>query len=88
VLAKPKDTEPAEPRALESAIRALRRKVKVDHRYDVPFLGGCATDARTVYIDRHLPQLWRSGPHLARVEPFVLLHECIEFALMGTFGLE
>lgn len=63
-----------------------RGRVKVDHRHDVPFLGGCATDVKTVYIDRHLPRLWRSGPHLARVEPFVTLHECVEFALMGTFG--
>jgi hypothetical protein len=88
LLAKPKKVDPAEPRALESAVRALRRKVHIDHHHDIPMLGGCATDAQTVYLDRHLPKLWRSGPHLARVQPFVMLHECVEFALMGTFGLE
>jgi hypothetical protein len=74
---------------LDDAVKALRHRVrKVDHSYDIPYVAGYSVDARTVYIDRHLPRTFRSWTgRRIRVEPFILTHEIIEKALLDELRL-
>ena len=73
---------------MNDVVKALRRRVKkVDHSYDVPYIAGYSTDARTVYIDRHLPRSFRSWTSRVYVTPFLLTHEIVEKALLDELGL-
>jgi hypothetical protein len=46
---------------MNEVVKVLRKRVrKVDHSYDIPCIAGYSKDARTVYIDRHLPRSFRS----------------------------
>src|SRR5947209_4264096 len=73
---------------MADVVRALRRRVhKVDRSYDVPYIGGYSTDARTVYIDRHLPATFTHWMKRVRVEPFLVTHEIVEKALIDELRL-
>ncbi|TPI67105.1 hypothetical protein FJ423_32700, partial [Mesorhizobium sp. B2-8-9] len=37
---------------LSDVVSALHRRVKVSHEFDIPYIAGYSTDARTIYIDR------------------------------------
>src|SRR5215211_3626119 len=73
---------------MSDVVKALRRRVrKVDHSYDIPYVAGYSVDARTVYIDRHLPRSFRSWTKRVYVTPFLLTHEIVEKALLDELGL-
>src|SRR5256714_15039808 len=73
---------------MSDVVRALRKRVRnVDHSFDIPYIAGYSTDARTVYIDRHLPRSFRSWTSRVYVTPFLVTHEIVEKALLDELGL-
>ena len=74
---------------LTAAIRSLWRDVRIVASYWVPLLGGTARDwdKRTVYFDCRFPRHLSIGGKLVDVWRYVLIHECVERALMDDLGL-
>jgi hypothetical protein len=73
---------------MNDAVKALRRRVRaIDHSHDIPYVAGYSVDAKTIFIDRHLPRTFRSWTARVRVEPFLLTHEIVEKALLDELRL-
>src|SRR5437764_13616803 len=73
---------------MQEVVQALRKRVRsVDHSYDIPYIAGYSEDARTIYIDRHLPRSFRSWTSRVYVTPFLLTHEIVEKALLDELDL-
>jgi hypothetical protein len=72
---------------LLDVVKGLRRRVRVNHAYDIPYIAGYSVDGRTVFIDRHLPRTFRWLMKTVRVEPFLLTHEIVEKSLLDELGL-
>jgi hypothetical protein len=72
---------------LSDAVKAIGRRVRVDRGHDIPYIAGYSVDGRTVFIDRHLPRTFRSWTQTVRVEPFLLVHEILEKALLDELRL-
>jgi hypothetical protein len=73
---------------LLDAVRAIRRRVRIVNReYDIPYIAGYSVDGHTVFIDRHLPRSFRWLLKTVRVEPFLLIHEIVEKALLDELRL-
>jgi hypothetical protein len=73
---------------LLDVVRAMRRRVRVvNHSYDIPYIAGYSVDGHTVFIDRHLPRSFRWLMKTVRVEPFLLIHEIVEKALLDELRL-
>ena len=73
---------------MNEVVKALRKRVaKVDHSYDIPYIAGYSKDARTIYIDRHLPRSFRSWTSRVYVTPFLVTHEIVEKALIDELEL-
>jgi len=74
-------------RMLSKAVAAVHAAVKVDRQHDVPYLGGCSRDGKTVYLDRHVPRTFASKGRRINAEPFLVLHEAVERSLLMHLGL-
>src|SRR5215213_3089078 len=73
---------------LADVVKAIRRRVTtVSRDYDIPYIAGYSRDGKTVFIDRHLPRTFRWFLTTVRVEPFVLVHEIVEKALLDELRL-
>jgi hypothetical protein len=72
---------------LLDVVKALRRRVRVDRSYDIPYIAGYSIDGRTVFIDRHLPRTFRWLMKTVRIEPFLLTHEIVEKSLLDELRL-
>ncbi len=68
---------------------ALRRgefpPFRVNHKFDIPYLGGYSVDGRTIYLDRRLPDMFRMGTHHANLGEFVTVHERVEKWFLDTY---
>src|SRR4051812_31742379 len=72
---------------LLDVVKALRRRVRsVSRDYDIPYIAGYRVDAKTFFIDRHLPRTFRWLLKAVRVEPFLLTHEIVEKASLTNSG--
>lgn len=81
-------SEDVDDEVLLDVVKAIRRRVKVVSRdYDVPYIAGYSVDGRTVFIDRHLPKSFRWLTKTVRVDPFLLIHEIVEKALLDELRL-
>ena len=69
------------------ATRAILSRVRLDRGWDIPYLAGYSLDGKTIYIDRHLPRTYHSHGRAVRVDPFLILHESVEKALVDKLGL-
>lgn len=72
---------------LRQAERAVRASVKVNHKYDVPYVAGYSIDGRTIYIDRDLPKTLSYDGKRADILPFVILHEAVEKSIVEHLKL-
>jgi hypothetical protein len=72
---------------LTDVVKALLRRVKVSHDYDIPYIAGYSVDARTVFIDRHLPRQFQWLMKKVRVAPFLVTHEIVEKTLLDELQL-
>jgi hypothetical protein len=61
--------------------------VKISRAYDVPYIAGYSRDARTIYIDRHLPVSFGWRGKSLRLTPFLATHEIVEKSLLDELRL-
>jgi hypothetical protein len=70
--------------------RLLYRYEHLDDGYDIPYLAGYSTDGKTIYIDRHLPEMlsYHHDGRQREYDPrrFLIDHESMEKALIDAFG--
>ena len=64
--------------------RAMGEKFRVNQDYDIPYVAGYSTDAKTIYFDRH----YRNMMGDVDTVPFITIHERTEKALIDLFGLD
>lgn len=83
----PHTSEEVDDRVLADVVTALYRRVNISHDYDIPYIAGYSDDAKTVYIDRHLPRTlsWRGRNF--RLARFLVTHEVVEKALLDELRL-
>jgi hypothetical protein len=73
---------------MNEVVKALRKRLRnVDHGFDIPYIAGYSKDAKTIYIDRHLPRSFRSWTSRVHVTPFLVTHEIVEKALLDELEL-
>lgn len=73
---------------MERALDAILRRVgKLDRNHDIPYLAGYSVDGRTIYIDRHMPRMFKFRGRKIEVDRFLILHEEVEKALIDRLGL-
>jgi hypothetical protein len=80
-------SEEIEDVVLTDVVKALLRRIKVNHEYDIPYIAGYSVDARTVFIDRHLPRQFQWLIKKVRVAPFLATHEIVEKTLLDELRL-
>jgi hypothetical protein len=80
-------SEDVDDQVLADVLVALRNRVKVRHDFDIPYIAGYSTDAKTVYIDRHLPRTMAWRGQEVRLAPFLVTHEIVEKALLDELRL-
>ena len=71
-------------RALDAVVRGIK---KLDRRHDIPYLAGYSRNARTIYIDRHLPKSFVFKGRRIKTDRFLILHEAVEKTLMAHLEL-
>lgn len=59
----------------------IKRPIKVNKSYDIPYVAGYSTDAKTVYIDQH----FKDNMHGKNVLKYVVMHEVIEKHLIDKY---
>lgn len=68
----------------------LWRPHEINRTFDLPYLGGTSKNGKTVYIDRHLPELlsYDLDGRKQEFDPtrFILAHEDFERAVMDGVG--
>jgi len=71
-------------RALDAVVR---RAKKLDRDHDVPYLAGYSNDGKTIYIDRHMPKVWKYRGREVSTDRYLILHEEVEKTLIDQLGL-
>jgi hypothetical protein len=71
-------------RALEAVVRQV---CKLDRNHDIPYLAGYSKNAKTIYIDRHMPKSFMFRRRRIKTDRFLILHEAVEKTLMDHLGL-
>jgi hypothetical protein len=71
-------------RALDAVVRRVQ---KLDRAHDVPYLAGYSLDGKTIYIDRHMPRVFKIRGRAIETDRFLILHEEVEKTLIDQLGL-
>lgn len=72
---------------LDRAVNGILRRVRIDHRYDVPYLAGYSKDGKTIYIDRRLPEHFTYRGKQVSTSRYLVLHETVEKVLIDELNL-
>jgi hypothetical protein len=73
---------------MDRALDAVTRRAKrLDRNHDIPYLAGYSEDGKTIYIDRHMPKLFRYQGREVNTDRFLILHEEVEKTLIDQLGL-
>lgn len=72
---------------LDRALDAILQRVRLDRRFDVPYLAGYSLDGHTIYIDRHLPKTFNYRGKKIAVDRYLILHEAVEKTLIDELSL-
>jgi hypothetical protein len=73
---------------MDRALDAICRRVKkLDRSHDIPYLAGYSLDGKTIYIDRHMPQIFKFRGRKIDTDRFLILHEEVEKTLIDQLGL-
>jgi hypothetical protein len=83
----PKDDTLVSGAMLRRAVNNILRHTKLDRTWDIPYLAGYSIDAKTIYIDRHLPKSFVTRGKRIYVDQYLILHESVEKALIDELGL-
>ncbi len=86
-ISTPRDEGQITSAKLADTVRSVLKRVRVDRRWDIPYLAGYSRAGRTIYIDRHLPRTFRYRGRRIRIDPFLILHEAVEIALLDKLDL-
>lgn len=65
---------------VETRAMQLIKKAKRNYNYDIPYLAGYSKDAKTLYIDRHVPTFFSYNSKRYHFHKFLLRHESVEKA--------
>ncbi len=71
-------------RALDAIVRRVK---KFDRKHDIPYLAGYSEDGKTIYIDRHMPRLFKFRGRTIDTDRFLIMHEEVEKTLIDQLGL-
>ena len=63
------------------------KRVRVDRRWDIPYLAGYSRAGRTIFIDRNLPKTFSYKGRRIRIDPFLVLHEAVEIAMLDKLDI-
>jgi hypothetical protein len=73
---------------LDRALDAIVRRVKkLDRAHDIPYLAGYSRDGKTIYIDRHMPNVMKFRGQEVDTDRFLILHEEVEKTLIDQLDL-
>ncbi len=71
-------------RALDAIIRRLK---KLDRDHDIPYLAGYSRDGTIIYIDRHMPTMFKHKGRTIETDRFLILHEEVEKTMIDRLNL-
>ena len=60
---------------------------QINRSFDIPYVAGYSKDAKTIYIDKDLPQHFKYKGKKIAIAPFLVVHEAVEKALIDVAGL-
>lgn len=72
----------------EIAADDLLRAVHVDRDHSIGYAGGYSKDGKTIYVDSEIDTNFKLGGKKVDVIKFLVVHECVEKALMETYDLD
>ncbi len=72
---------------MDRALDAILRRIRLDRGHDIPYLAGYSLDGRTIYIDRHLPEVFNHQGRKIAVDRYLILHETVEKTLIDELDL-
>ncbi len=73
---------------MDRALDAICRRVRdLNRKHDIPYLAGYSLDGRVIYIDRHMPELFKFRGRTVNTDRFLILHEEVEKTLIDQLGL-
>ena len=68
------------------ARRDLPPRQETRPKHDIPYLAGYSLDGKTIYIDRHMPQIFKFRGRTIDTDRFLILHEEVEKTLIDQLG--
>lgn len=72
---------------LDRTLDAILRRIRLDRSFDIPYLAGYSQDGKTIYIDRHLPEIFSYRGKKVAVDRYLILHETVEKTLIDELDL-
>ncbi|MBV9244663.1 MAG: hypothetical protein JO366_07615 [Methylobacteriaceae bacterium] len=82
------DSEDISDAVAKDLLKAILARVKkVDRNHDIPYIAGYSQSGEVIYIDRHMPKSFMSDEKRIQIDPFLIVHETIEKALLDELGL-
>jgi hypothetical protein len=73
---------------MDRALDAVVRRAKIiDRNHDIPYLAGYSRDGKTIYIDRHMPAVWKYRKREINTDRYLILHEEVEKTLIDQLKL-
>jgi hypothetical protein len=73
--------------AVKAAIAEILKRVRVDRRWDIPYIAGYSRAGRTIFIDRNLPKTFAYRGRRVKIDPFLVLHEAVEIAMLDKLDI-
>lgn len=64
-------------------LEKIRVPIKINRKYNVPYLAGSSKDRKTIYFDKHLPKIIDD----IEVTKYIVLHEKVEAAVIDLYDL-
>lgn len=81
----PKDHDHAHEILKDPNVRKhLSKQPKIDKSHDIPYLAGYSRDGKTVYLDRHFPEVLEINGQHVNAHEFVAIHERCEKAAIDA----
>jgi hypothetical protein len=65
---------------VEERAAQILKKARRNYKYDIPYLAGYSKDAKTLYVDRHVPTTFSYKSKHYNFHKFLLRHESVEKA--------
>ena len=72
----------------EMAADDLLQAVHVDRDHSIGYCGGYSKDGKTIYVDHDIDTKFKFGGKEAEIIKFLVVHECVEKALMEMYDLD